>query len=579
MTWNGLVVCREPQAVVPSNVLGDPSGVWLVELADVRHLVKWVAANTLYNVSSNATDGSGGPGIYLPASLATGTISAATNASPIVISSADHGLITGASVTITGALGNTAANGTFIIVVIDADTFSLTGSTGNGVYASGGVWTSPWSWSTMTGNLWGLMSTQLGAFPGLPFTPNGIPTGWMAQGVSAWDVLGDVVQRIGCAIRADLTQPVGSQFTIIQVGAADSTADAAIALALQRNQKIHDAEFMTISRGKVPFGVAVQFHQQQLNPTQIPPFLQDTGPYVVNVAGGIMGAEPGIYQPLWDDLPALFNGITLTNGTALTARANERAADYFRRKTATGGMLLWQRFSGLVSIAPGATIRSVSWRSAGSGCYTDVARHAPEDMPQNDYASGGTVQDLVRLGFPSDSGVSICDGITLTEEQTRCEDGKLNIYARDVILNTVEGCLEKTVGLWSLVRTEGSCAAAENIVINYSTINDFTTYVQNQTYFNSYDNNLYINVNNIWYVYCLCGSGSGSGSGSGPGSWYCIQTVIPDLADQYRIQTVSMLLAGLVRVSLGTAQGLAVATTLDENRSHRCCRFAPPPLP
>jgi len=70
----------------------------------------------------------------------TGSITGATNASPIVITSASHGLTTGTRVTITGVGGNTAANGSFIITNVSSSTFSLDGSTGNGAYTSGGTW-------------------------------------------------------------------------------------------------------------------------------------------------------------------------------------------------------------------------------------------------------------------------------------------------------------------------------------------------------------------------------------------------------------------------------------------------------
>lgn len=70
----------------------------------------------------------------------SGSITGATNASPIVITSAAHGLTTGARVTITGVGGNSAANGTFVITKVTADTFSLDGSTGDGAYTTGGTW-------------------------------------------------------------------------------------------------------------------------------------------------------------------------------------------------------------------------------------------------------------------------------------------------------------------------------------------------------------------------------------------------------------------------------------------------------
>lgn len=70
----------------------------------------------------------------------SGVVSGATNASPIVITDTAHGLQTGNIITVTGVLGNTAANGTFLVTRVDADTFSLQGSTGNGSYTSGGTW-------------------------------------------------------------------------------------------------------------------------------------------------------------------------------------------------------------------------------------------------------------------------------------------------------------------------------------------------------------------------------------------------------------------------------------------------------
>ncbi|MDP4688777.1 MAG: LamG domain-containing protein, partial [Pontimonas sp.] len=63
-------------------------------------------------------------------------ITGATNASPIVITSASHGLTTGQTVRVTGQLGNTAANGTWKVNVQSVDTFALEGSVGNGDWAA-----------------------------------------------------------------------------------------------------------------------------------------------------------------------------------------------------------------------------------------------------------------------------------------------------------------------------------------------------------------------------------------------------------------------------------------------------------
>lgn len=67
------------------------------------------------------------------------TITAATNASPIVITATAHGMADYDCVNITGVGGNTAANGLWSVRVVDANTINLVGSTGNAAYTSGGT--------------------------------------------------------------------------------------------------------------------------------------------------------------------------------------------------------------------------------------------------------------------------------------------------------------------------------------------------------------------------------------------------------------------------------------------------------
>jgi len=74
----------------------------------------------------------------LVVSTFTGVTGAAVT--PIVITTpTNHLYATGDSVTVSGVTGNTAANGTFSIIVLSPTTFSLTGTTGNGAYAGGGT--------------------------------------------------------------------------------------------------------------------------------------------------------------------------------------------------------------------------------------------------------------------------------------------------------------------------------------------------------------------------------------------------------------------------------------------------------
>jgi hypothetical protein len=75
-------------------------------------------------------------------SITTGTITNATNASPIKITSTTHGLSTGARIKVYGVLGNAGANGTFVVTSVDANTFTLDDSRGTGDYVAGGNWDS-----------------------------------------------------------------------------------------------------------------------------------------------------------------------------------------------------------------------------------------------------------------------------------------------------------------------------------------------------------------------------------------------------------------------------------------------------
>lgn len=66
------------------------------------------------------------------------TVSAATNATPIVVTtSAAHGLSVGDVVTVKGALVNTGANGTWRVSVVGSSTTAtLENSAGNGTYTA-----------------------------------------------------------------------------------------------------------------------------------------------------------------------------------------------------------------------------------------------------------------------------------------------------------------------------------------------------------------------------------------------------------------------------------------------------------
>jgi hypothetical protein len=118
-------------SVIPENAKTNVS----VILEQSTDLVNWTAAN---------------PGDFTPSSskrffrVRTANvpvaITGASNAAPIVITSAAHGLNTGDAISVSGVAGNTAANGVFTITKVDDNSFSLNGATGNAAYTSGGTW-------------------------------------------------------------------------------------------------------------------------------------------------------------------------------------------------------------------------------------------------------------------------------------------------------------------------------------------------------------------------------------------------------------------------------------------------------
>lgn len=71
--------------------------------------------------------------------LAPLSVSAATFATPVVVTTPAHGIVEVSYVTVSGVLGNLGANGTFIAERVNATQLTLRGSVGTGAYTSGGT--------------------------------------------------------------------------------------------------------------------------------------------------------------------------------------------------------------------------------------------------------------------------------------------------------------------------------------------------------------------------------------------------------------------------------------------------------
>ena len=131
----------------------------------------WFNYPFVANVGISSTFlGENEPNHWMVPTVAGRTVASATNANPIVITSTyPHGYSTGDSVTISGALVNTNANGTRVITKINESSFSLNGIAGNGVHtANTGVYVAKVNANTTTNP---------------PTWRDLVPTGWSAYNV------------------------------------------------------------------------------------------------------------------------------------------------------------------------------------------------------------------------------------------------------------------------------------------------------------------------------------------------------------------------------------------------------------
>lgn len=103
--------------------------------------VRTIAGDTIRIMSSPSPTSLGINGTWTSSKIAsTISISSSTNATPIsVTTSSAHNYSTGDTIVITGHTTNTNANGTWSITVTGSTTFTLDGSTGNGVGGASGT--------------------------------------------------------------------------------------------------------------------------------------------------------------------------------------------------------------------------------------------------------------------------------------------------------------------------------------------------------------------------------------------------------------------------------------------------------
>lgn len=260
-----------------------------------------------------------------------------------------------------------------------------------------------WTWATAAQALWADIITILGtkptnssanvwpAWPGLAATPSGKPEDLDYRGWGAWDALCDLLARIG-------QEPVYNLFTdtlsIVQTGAADAdlTAKLATKASATKGEQAYDAAPVMANLGLVPAGVWVWFRRrrQYLGTEKLASsnaldndYVRD--PYSVfvsaaslgyTVTGAVTGAAANLkseftvrMQPVGYNVAEV---VVPADVTEAATRANEIANDYYRN--IIGVTPEHYVFREPIDFTPGSACERVAWSSVGSACRTEIFR-------------------------------------------------------------------------------------------------------------------------------------------------------------------------------------------------------------
>ncbi len=179
-----------------------------------------------------------------------------------------------------------------------------------------------WTWAEMAAAVWATALPAL-PFPGLPFVPDPSPDGFAFWAQSAWAAFNHITTRLACAVRFDPTVAIANAYSVIQLGATLSGANAGKLAALQK-VRIFDGYPMQPEQTNWPASVVVRF---RTNPHPVDGTSEFHTVTVADTAD-TSKRTAGTVAIIEDDLA--YSG---SNGAACATRAAERAADYFRKLT------------------------------------------------------------------------------------------------------------------------------------------------------------------------------------------------------------------------------------------------------
>lgn len=207
-------------------------------------------------------------------------------------------------------------------------------------------------------------------FPGLPFTPQGVPESFIYRqdsGWPSWKALTHFLDRLGCRLRYD---PIADKFGIVRIGMADSAADSAVAaIASSLLWSDYPAGYVPPLETNiwVLFESMEEYGGYRLEDTQV-----DSN---FIAAAGISGCRGEV---IYDDMPYFENNSRSDayNRTDINARKAERAADYARIMQLQPQANVYEGIQPKVVSALGSQWSEIAFSDRGDGAKTELARHA-----------------------------------------------------------------------------------------------------------------------------------------------------------------------------------------------------------
>lgn len=266
-----------------------------------------------------------------------------------------------------------------------------------------------WTWETMLEDIWGEMAdvSSLGAWPGLPSVPAGVPEGFWFSGVSAWRALADVLDYLGMTVVCDLTE--ASPFTIVDSGGSDSAFDALQYLYGSHTSNKYrledDLEWLDVGAGRVPRRVVVLFRRRNAvygSEETVALFNSDIAQqWSMKTVHEVSVDAPAAFltasgtHHLWSDFTVRYDdssNLLDEDLAAAAAIAQERATQYFNRIHDQTLGRMSQVYTGALPFTTGPRVDGVCYYQdyrddAWAGWRTKIVRGFDPPFPEVDSRS------------------------------------------------------------------------------------------------------------------------------------------------------------------------------------------------